>query len=62
MRKVSLGLAFLGLFAMCLKKKVKILGERGGIMKKMLYICSEIKIKSYDIGIYDSRGGFRFYC
>ena len=39
MRKVSRGLAFLGLFAMGLKKKAKILGERGGILKKKLYIC-----------------------
>ena len=41
MRKVSRGLAFLGLFAMGLKNKTKIFGERGGILEKNLYICGD---------------------
>lgn len=39
MRKVSRGLAFLGLFAMGSKKKVKILGGKVRILEKNLYIC-----------------------
>ena len=41
MRKVSRGLAFLGLFCNGFEKKVKILGGGGEILKKNLYICGE---------------------
>ena len=41
MRKVSRGLAFLGLFAMGSKKKVKILGGKVRILENKLYICGE---------------------
>ena len=37
--KSAEGLAFLGLFTIGLKKKVIILGGRGIILKKNLYIC-----------------------
>lgn len=37
--KVSLWLAFLGLFAMGLKKKVKKVGVQSDILEKFLYIC-----------------------
>ena len=39
MRKVSRGLAFLSLFAMGLKKKVKKVGAQSDILEKFLYIC-----------------------
>ena len=39
MRKVSRGLAFLGLFAMGSKKKVKKIGAQSVILEKNLYIC-----------------------
>ena len=37
--KVSRWLAFLGLFAMGLKKKVKKVGVQLDILEKILYIC-----------------------
>ena len=39
MRRVSRGLAFLGLYAIGFKKKMIILGGGGILLKKNLYIC-----------------------
>ena len=41
MRRVSRGLAFLGLIAMCSKEKMINFGVRCGMLKKNLYICGE---------------------